>query len=406
VRINVAIPEAHVKKPVLDAALEAVTRLNEDLIRSGASPTSDQLIEAGAKWQPEPPGQEHFDHGALIKKRGHGDCDDWAPLHAATLRVTGEDPEAFAEVIKSGPKRWHAVVNRSNGTRDDPSRAAGMGGPGSGQAWGIHGAAVPLLFAPQTVHGVNGEVGTFIATPHLALRPVTDRHGQVEAWQARADLPWHGWEPGDTPMDVAMASLHQSPVSSQAVVGALRGALQIGISNEADPEHLKRLSAIEDACNGYPWEEIAATYGPDHADAAAQIVGGFFGKAFRGLKKLAKKAVSPLASAALSFVPGGSLVKTAFDMASPMLKKSVSKGKHLPPEQRAPMAPTGPSRPIAPGAPGAPGFAGGYMPWPYPLPYPVPWGGGWNQGAPASSARTSSPRTSSGRVPGAAWPPR
>mgnify|MGYP003525212302 CR=1 FL=1 len=39
-RLMIAIPEANVKKPVLDGALEAVTRLNEDLIRSGASPTS------------------------------------------------------------------------------------------------------------------------------------------------------------------------------------------------------------------------------------------------------------------------------------------------------------------------------------------------------------------------------
>lgn len=385
------------KKPVLDGALEAVTRLNEDLIRSGVSPTSDQLIAQGAKWEPEPPGQEHFDHGALIAKRGKGDCDDWAPLHAATLRVTGEDPGAMAVVRKSGPKRWHAIVQRSDGSIDDPSLAAGM--PGRGEAWGVVGAAIPLMFAPDTVHGVSGEVGSFIATPHLALRPVADRYGQVEAWQARADLPWHGWQPGSSPTDVAMASLHQSPVSSQAIVGAVRGAFRMGMANGADPEHLKRLSAISDACNGYPWEEIAASYGPEHADAAAQIVGGFFGKAFKGLKKLAKKAVSPLASAALSFVPGGSLVKTAFDMASPMLKGSVKKGRHLPPEQRAPMAP---GAPRAPGAPGAPGFGGGYMPWPYPLPYPVPgWGGGWGQGAPASSAR----RASSARTPGAAWPP-
>ena len=124
-RIQVAVPEDHVKKPVLDAALEAVTRLNESMLRSGDTPTDLQLIRQGARWKPEPPGQEHFDHGGRIAARGDGDCDDWAPLRAARLRVTGEDPGAIAEVRKTGPKRWHATVTRSDGSEDDPSIDAG-----------------------------------------------------------------------------------------------------------------------------------------------------------------------------------------------------------------------------------------------------------------------------------------
>jgi hypothetical protein len=326
-RINVAIPEAHVKKPVLDAALEAVTRLNEDLIASGKSPTSRQLIEKGARWQPEKPGDEHFDHGGLINVRGHGDCDDWAPLHAATLRVTGEDPGAKAIVRKSGPKRWHAIVQRSNGTIDDPSLAAGMPGPGTP---GVMGATLPMMLAPERAN----VSGTFIATPHLALRPIGERHGMIESWQARTDLPWH-WRPTGSPSDLAMVTLHQSPVSSQAVVGALRGAWHLGMaSGTAHPEQLRRLSALADACEGQPYEEIVERYGQEHADAAAAVVGGFFGKAFRGLKKLAKKAVLPLAKTALSFVPGGNLASMALSAASPLLKKSVARAKHLPPEQR------------------------------------------------------------------------
>lgn len=326
-RINVAIPEAHVKKPVLDAALEAVTRLNEDLITKGLSPTSHQLIERGARWQPEPPGQEHFDHGALIAQRGHGDCDDWAPLHAATLRVTGEDPEARAIVRKSGAKRWHAIVQRSNGTIDDPSLAAGMPGPSTP---GVVGGYLPAMFSPspETVSGA------FIATPHLALRPKHDRHGMIESWQARTDLPWH-WHPKGSPSDMAMVTLHQSPVSSQAIVGAVRGAWRLGLVNGADPEQLRRLAALADACEGLPYEEIEQRYGQDHADAAAQVVGSFFGKAFRGIGKLAKKAISPLAKGALSLVPGGALASAALSAASPLLKGNVARAKHLPPNQRA-----------------------------------------------------------------------
>lgn len=326
-RINVAIPEAHVKKPVLDAALEAVTRLNQGLIQSGQSPTSHQLIARGARWQPEKPGDEHFDHGAIIAARGHGDCDDWAPLHAATLRVTGADPGARAIVRKSGPARWHAIVQRSDGTIDDPSLAAGMPGP---RTPGVIGGALPLMArTPQSSIG-----GSYIATPHLALRPVADRHGMIESWQARTDLPWH-WRPTGSPSDLAMVTLHQSPVSSQAVVGAVRGAWRLGVANGADPAQLRRLAALADACEGCPYEELAERYGQTDADAAAQVVGSFFGKAFRGLKKLAKKAISPLAKTALSFVPGGALASAALSAASPLLKKSVARAQHLPPEQRS-----------------------------------------------------------------------
>jgi len=347
VRIQIAVPEAHVTKPVLDGALEAVTRLNQQMLQAGATPTDTELIARGAKWKPEPPGQEHFDHGAVIASRGHGDCDDWAPLRAARLRVTGEDRGARAVVRKSGAKRWHATVIRSDGSEDDPSLDAGM--PGPARAVGVSGAWVPAM--RERLHGVGG---SYIATPHLALRPIADRHGQVEAWQARADLPWH-WQPtGASPADVAMVSLHQSPVSDQAVVGAVRGAFRLGLaSGYADPEHLKRMSAIAEACEGVPWEEIAESYGPEHANAASAIVGGFFGKAFKKLGKLAKGGLkfvtkNPLGKLATSMIPGASLATTAFNMASPALKKSVMKQHHAPPSQRQPVpvrvaVPRGPS---------------------------------------------------------------
>lgn len=324
-RINIAIPEANVKEPVLNGALETVTRLNEDLIKSGASPTSEELIDAGAKWKPEKPGDEHFDHGGIIAQRGHGDCDDWAPLRAATLRVTGEDPGARAVVRKSGPKRWHATVIRSDGTEDDPSLDAGM--PGPAKVLGVRGATLPIMFPAK--HDVSG---AFIATPHLALRPISDRHGQIESWQARADLPWH-WEPGSSPAETAMVSLHQSPVSDQAVVGAVRGAFKLGLVSGADPEHLKRMSAIADACDGYSWEDLAEVYGPEHATAAGAVVGSFFGKAFKRLGKIAKG----VAKGAVSFVPGGNVALSAFNMASKGLKKAVMHQQHAPPEERQPV---------------------------------------------------------------------
>lgn len=356
-RVQIAIPEEHVSKPVLDGALEAVTRLNEQMLRKGDTPTDEQLIAQGAKWRPEPPGQEHFDNGAEIAKRGHGDCDDWAPLRAARLRVTGEDPEAVAVVRKSGAKRWHATVIRGDGSEDDPSIDAGM--PGPARVVGTRGAWVPIM-APHQLHGVNG---SFIATPHLALRPIADRHGQVESWQARADLPWH-WHPTGSPSDLAMVTLHQSPVSDQAIVGAVRGAFQLGCVSGADPEHLKRMSAIADACDGATWEDIAEEYGREHADAADAIVGSFFGKAFKKLGKVAKGGLkfvtkNPLGKLATSMIPGASLATTAFNMASPMLKKSVMHQHHKPAAEREPIrvsTQSGTPPPVQriPTAPGAP----------------------------------------------------
>jgi hypothetical protein len=376
-RINLAIPEANVKAPVLDAALEAITRLNEELVRSGVSPTSDQLISAGAKWKPEKPGEEHFDHGGIIAARGHGDCDDWAPLHAASLRVTGVDPGATAIVRKSGPKRWHAIVQRSDGSIDDPSLAAGM--PGPARDVGVRGAWVPVMHEPT--HDVGG---SFIATPHLALRPIADRFGQLESWQARADLPWH-WGPGRGPGDVAMASLHQSPVSDQAIVGAVRGAYRLGTaSGFAHPEHCKRLAAISAACQGADWAEMADEYGPAHATAAAQVVGSFFGKALKRLKKLA----SPLLKAGLSFVPGGGLAAAAFNAASPALKHAlIHQTQHAPEPPRA-RAVSSQQRPPAPAGNGAA-----------------------RNGAPSLSHRDFGDMlhrayTSCHEQPGTAWPPR
>jgi len=329
-RVNIAIPEAQVTKPVLDGALEAVTRLNEQLIAEGSTPTSHELIEQGAKWQPEKPGDEHFDHGALIAQRGHGDCDDWAPLHAATLRATGEDPGAQAVVKKSGPKRWHAIVKRSDGTEDDPSLAAGM--PDPARKVGVRGAWLPTMWQrrPSSVDGA------YIAQPQLALRPIADRYGEPEAWQARADLPWHWAPPGKAPLDVAMASLHASPVSDQAVVGALRGVYRLGVAGGcAHPEDLERVAAIADACDGATWEDLAREYGPEHATAAGAVVGSFFGKALKGLGKIAKGAVR-FASPALNLVPGGSLATAAFNAASPHVKHAVLQQQHVPPAQRGP----------------------------------------------------------------------
>lgn len=315
-RINVAVPEAQVTKPVLDSALESVTRLNEQLIQSGSVPTFRRaLARDNIKWKPEPPGDEHFDHAGVVQRRKWGDCDDLAPWHAASLRTSGEDPDAVAVVRRSGPTRWHAYVERSDGTTDDPSREAGMGK----KLEGIVGAVLPSLYEPTELQGVGDDLGEYIVRPSIAAR-VTPRN----TWQARVDLPWHESAEGILlPHDYAMTTVHGHATLDQALVGALESAAKLGLVGEyAHPDHVARMAAIADTIDGVDYEDIAACYGDAHAQAAQQFVGSFFGKAWKGIKKGAKsvakvaKKVAPLASRILKFVPGvGPLASEAIDFA-------------------------------------------------------------------------------------------
>lgn len=268
-RINVAIPEANVSAPVLNAALEAVTRLDETLIENGHPTFREALTQGkGVKWKPEPPGQEHFDHAAIVTGRGFGDCDDLAPFHCASLRVTGEDPGATAIVKRSAPNMWHAVVQRSDGSIDDPSREAGMGKPGKG----VNGAWVPLMHAPPS-HAQGVGAYSIEARPQLALRPAP------AGYQARADLPWHWKQQPDelNPNDYAMAALHTAPSAPLAIVGALDGAVLLGeCSGIAKPEHLERMKCFADCADGVPFGELCEIYGRENAEAAHQVVGSFF----------------------------------------------------------------------------------------------------------------------------------
>lgn len=309
-RLKIAVPERHVSAPVLDAGLEAVTRLNQQMLLQGEIPSFERGLRYGVRWRPEPPGDEHFDSGEKVMQRRAGDCDDLAPWHAASLRTSGEDPGARAVVKRSGPKRWHAVVLRSDGTIDDPSRRAGMAHGVEpmhpSQMHGVCGAWLPTLLPPAQ----SAVVGAYIVRPQIALR---EQHGQV---QARADLPWH-WrehmrEDKPTPMNMAMTALHTAPTAQTALSGAIDDVIRLANANgAARPDHIDRLCAIADACEGVPMNELCRRYGDEHAEAAAQVVGSFFGKAFRGLKR----GIGKIAKGAISFVPGvGPIASQALDM--------------------------------------------------------------------------------------------
>lgn len=266
-RIRLAVPDdlhEDDKEASINAALESVARGNEGLIASGRVPTFSRALQVrGIKWKPEPPGDEHFDLATTVYRRGHGDCDDLAPYHAASLRVTGRDPLAYPFVYRSGPDRYHAVVRRGDGSIDDPSKAAGMGSVGS------DGAAAPLWAS--------------MFDDRLALATYPLRGGQ---WAARVDVP-------SVTMPMVYSQLAQGGAPSSAVVGALRGA-RIVCAEDCSEMSAARIAGLHDLLLGVP---------PDQVEEALEGHGcvGFL----PALAPAAMSLAAPLASKALSMFGGG-----------------------------------------------------------------------------------------------------
>ena len=117
-----AIIRIPTRAAAFNAALEGLTRLNVALMGATNYPP---LYSAGVRYKTEP--REVWRHVADVLAEGWGDCEDLSAWRAAELRITGEDPGASVATYKSGARRYHAIVERSDGTIEDPSRELGMG---------------------------------------------------------------------------------------------------------------------------------------------------------------------------------------------------------------------------------------------------------------------------------------
>lgn len=283
-RLRLGVPsqlDASEKQAVLDAALESVTRANEGLIARGLPLFEDAGPGKNFRWKPEPPGDEHFDLGSTVLRRGWGDCDDLAPWHAASLRATGQDPNARAIVIPSAsgvPGRWHAVVERANGAIEDPSLAAGMG---------------------QRVSGDDGTRGPFwgAMSPDQRLALAT----YPLAWPgsghaARIDVP-------SASVPAVYSGLGAGNSRAAAICGAI-GPLADVCCGDAHPAHLAQLAAIHDLLMGVPIREVRdaleGVFGDEAVGflpIAASLAAPFAGKAM--------ELASPLVSKALGMFGGG-----------------------------------------------------------------------------------------------------
>lgn len=208
----------------INAALESVTRSAEPLVRRGAVPSFVKALKAGrVRWRPEPPGDEHFDLPQTVLRRGWGDCDDLAPWHAASLRASGVDPEATAIVRPSGPGRWHALVQRSDGSIEDPSRAAGMGSVGADNYVG------PLQ--PALWDGMQ-----------LSTLPWGG------GWAGRVDVP-------SLSVPAAYSAMTHARTPLQAIRAGCRGGVCVG-DDDIDPADALALVGLHDLLSGVSPAEL------------------------------------------------------------------------------------------------------------------------------------------------------
>lgn len=255
-RIRLGVPRdanRDEKEAILNSALESVVAADEALIARGLPLFRDALPRV--RWRPEPPGDEHFDLGSTVLRRGWGDCDDLAPWHAASLRASGEDPEAFAFVRPSGPNRWHAIVQRSDGSIDDPSKAAGMGSVSGEEIYG--GPFWPTMFGDRM---------------SLAALPM------ARGWGARVDVP-----SAEAPF--AYSALARGLTPRAAVVGACVGALEV-CGEDADDDDLLRLAGLQDLLTGASPDDVAAALDQEEVGLFGAVLPAAMSLASPMLKKI------------------------------------------------------------------------------------------------------------------------
>jgi hypothetical protein len=115
ITVSLAIPPV---RSFLRAAVEGLVAVNYVELQRFALPL---LYDSGVTYQREPRGRERWQTATETLRLQRGDCEDLAAWRAAELRFYEGDP-AIVEIIRTGPRQFHAVVMRGDGTIEDPSR--------------------------------------------------------------------------------------------------------------------------------------------------------------------------------------------------------------------------------------------------------------------------------------------
>ena len=121
--MNVSIKVSATRRH-LTALLEGLVALNCVILED--NPRTPSIYKAGVRYVPEPRGFENWLTIDQVIRAGKGDCEDLAAARVAQLRRVGI--YARAVVIRTGRKRFHAVVRWPDGQIEDPSKKLGMRG--------------------------------------------------------------------------------------------------------------------------------------------------------------------------------------------------------------------------------------------------------------------------------------
>lgn len=117
-RVSLDIPAS---RATISAALEGLVSTNFCLLSARRFPA---LYKSGVRYEREPRGREVWRTVPQVLAAGWGDCEDLAAWRAAELRRLGVPARAVA--IRTGRRRFHAVVQLPDGSYEDPSVKLGM----------------------------------------------------------------------------------------------------------------------------------------------------------------------------------------------------------------------------------------------------------------------------------------
>lgn len=110
-------------REAIEALLEGFVLLDGVVLRMLAQRGKrvPMLYASRIVYRNEPPGRDDWARVDEVIKQGWGDCEDLVGWRVAELRFHGEPARAIAVPTRTG--KWHALVERGNGTIEDPSRA-------------------------------------------------------------------------------------------------------------------------------------------------------------------------------------------------------------------------------------------------------------------------------------------
>lgn len=115
-----------------DTIVESMLRalISADSTYLAKHPETPPLYQSGVVYQRDQPGKEKWKTIPGVLRRGSGDCKDFASWRVAELLRRGDRARVVLRKRQRPDGSWlyHIVVQRGDGSLEDPSRILGMTG--------------------------------------------------------------------------------------------------------------------------------------------------------------------------------------------------------------------------------------------------------------------------------------